>query len=285
MAGYTTRKEIMDRVIADGDIVNIDYDGKIDGIVFEGGSTMSVGVDVTISAADDTDSAQRFLDSLLYQRVGHMPGESIDIEITFPADYRDETLRGKDAVYTTTINYIVEREELTDDYVANNLSSSSGWTTVEEMESGMRASIQSDQVKEYVYEFLRTEGQVKSIPDSLMKYQKEKLMNEYQEYADNYGLELEEYLKEYVDLSSVEELLEKERDFIVDEATYLLVVQAVAEEVRISVSDEDLTTYFTEHFWSSDYSHFVEQYGMPFVKQMVLSQKVIDYIAENAVLL
>ncbi len=289
MTGYISRIEITDRAVADGDTVNIDYEGKINGAVFEGGSTMTVGVDVIVGAADDTETDDTdtlsFLDGFLEQLIGHMPGEKMDIEVTFPDDYDEETLAGRDAVFETTINYIVEREELTDDFVAENLSATNGWTTIEEMKEDMRADIQEDLVQQYIEQFLSTEVSVKSIPDSMMEYQENILLNGYLELADSNGLELEAYLKEYEDFSSVEECIADAHDELVENAAYLLVIQAVAEDAGISVNDDDLTKYSSEHLWETDISTQIDYYGLPYVKQSVLSQKVIDYIAENSVFL
>lgn len=285
VAGYYSRVEIKDRAVADGDTVNIDYEGKIDGVVFEGGSTMSVGVDVIIGASDGTETTASFLDDFLYQLIGQMPGNTVDIEVTFPDDYQDENLQGKTAVFSTVINYIVKQDKLSDDFVAKNLSETYGWTTVKEMRDSLKADIQKTFVQQYIEQFLSTEVSVKSIPDSLMEYQKKTLLNSYQELADYNGLELEKYLQEYEGFSSVEECIEDANTDLVENATFSLVIQAVAEEVGLSVSDEDLTKYSTEHLWSSNYSLQVEQYGMPYFKQTALCQMVIDYIAENAVLL
>lgn len=285
MSGYIARNKITDRAIADGDTVNIDYEGKVDGVVFEGGSTMEVGVDVIIGKTNDERDAQdtlSFLDGFLEELIGHMPGETINIEVTFPDDYYEEQLRGKTAVFTTTINYIVEREELTDAFVAEHLSESDGWTTIEEMRAGMRAQIQKNLVRQYIMQYLATKVSTKSVPDSLIKYQEKILLNDYQELADYNGIELEEYLKTVEGFSGIEECMEEAQDSLIENATYTLVVQAVAEDVGISVTDEDIENYFSEHLWSSDVSTQTDYYGLPYVKQGVLGQKVVDYIAENA---
>ena len=285
MSGYIARNKITDRAIADGDTVNIDYEGKVDGVVFEGGSTMEVGVDVIIGKTNDERDAQdtlSFLDGFLEELIGHMPGETINIEVTFPDDYYEEQLRGKTAVFTTTINYIVEREELTDAFVAEHLSESDGWTTIEEMREGMRAQIQKNLVQQYIMQYLATKVSTKSVPDSLVKYQEKILLNDYQELADYNGIELEEYLKTVEGFSGIEECMEEAQDSLIENATYTLVVQAVAEDVGISVTDEDIENYFSEHLWSSDVSTQTDYYGLPYVKQGVLGQKVVDYIAENA---
>ncbi len=285
MSGYIARNKITDRAIADGDTVNIDYEGKVDGVVFEGGSTMEVGVDVIIGKTNDERDAQdtlSFLDGFLEELIGHMPGETMNIEVTFPDDYYEEQLRGKTAVFTTTINYIVEREELTDAFVAEHLSESDGWTTIEEMREGMRAQIQKNLVQQYIMQYLATKVSVKSVPDSLIKYQEKILLNDYRELAEYNGIELEEYLKTVEGFSDIEECMKEAQDSLIENATYTLAVQAVAEDVGISVTDEDIENYFSEHLWSSDVSTQTDYYGLPYVKQGVLGQKVVDYIAENA---
>lgn len=283
MAGYMSRMQIMDRAVVDGDTVNINYEGTIDGEGFEGSSTMGVGADVVIGESDN--NTQSFSDDFLEQLIGQMPGSMLEIKITFPDDYYVEEVQGKEAVFVTTINYILERDELTDEFVSEKMSESNGWTTVEEMREGVRASIQKRSVQEYIEQFLRTEVPVKSIPDSMMKYQEKILLNGYQELADYNGMELEEYLEEFEGFSSVKECIADAQSELVENATYLLVIQAVAEDADISVNDEDLEQYSAEHLWSTDISVQVEQYGLPHVKQVVLGQKAIDYIAENAVLL
>ena len=284
MIGYSTRMQIMDRAIAYGDTVNIDYVGKIDGVVFDGGSTMGVGVDVAIVASEDIDNTEEFLDGFLQQLIGRTPGETVDITVSFPADYQVKSRQGKEAVFTTNINYIVEIEGLSDDFVAKNLSSSYGWTTVEEMLSGLRAGAQKNFVQQYLQQFLRTEVPVKSIPELLIKHQERTLLYNITQHAEAFGMGLEEYLLEYEDGSSVEDFMAAGYSELVENATYLLIMQAVAEDLGISVTDEDLTNYSIEHLWSDDYSPQVEEYGLPYVKQVVLCQMVLDYITENAVL-
>lgn len=79
-----------------GDTLNIDYVGKIDGVAFEGGTAN--GVDMILGSAGYIDG---FEDAI----VGHKNGETFDINVTFPENY-EETLAGKDAVFTITINSI-----------------------------------------------------------------------------------------------------------------------------------------------------------------------------------
>lgn len=79
-------------------------------------------------------------------------------------------------------------------------------------------------------------------------------------------------------VSSVDELIESNRDSYLQSAKYTLVAQAVAEDADISVSEDDMVGYF------NDYSQYEEKYGLPYLKQIVLFQKVISYIIDNATL-
>lgn len=287
MEGYISRVEITDRAVAAGDTVNIDYDGKVDGEVFDGGSTMEVGVDVVVATADEIveeGQTMGFLDGFLAQLIGHMPGETVNIAVTFPDDYYDETMCGKEAVFETTIHYILERDELTDEFVKEKMSASNGWTTVAEMKEGIRAGIREDRIEEYVMNYLLDEVPVKSIPDQVLQYQQDLLVNSYQEYADYLGITLEQYLQEYESGASVEEFLANSQEDLKSQATYCLVAQAVAEDAGITVTDADMQAYSAKHLWSSDLSVQIECYGMPYVKQAVLYQMVLDLITDNAVL-
>ena len=101
MSSHTYKEEITDREVADGDTINIDYVGKVDGVEFEGGSTNGAGTEVTIGVTS-------YIDNFLEQLIGHKPGETFDIEVTFPDPYeRNTELSGKDAVFTVTINKII----------------------------------------------------------------------------------------------------------------------------------------------------------------------------------
>ena len=90
-----------DRVLEMGDKINLDYVGSIDGVPFENGSTEGGGTDITLGQAG-------YIDGFEEQIAGHKVGESFDINVTFPEDYGNEELSGKDAVFAITINGFYE---------------------------------------------------------------------------------------------------------------------------------------------------------------------------------
>ena len=269
-------KQVTDRAIVDGDNVNISYIGSVDGVPFEGGSTGDGGADVTAGSTN-------YIDDFLTQIIGHRPGETFDVEVTFPEDYGVEELNGKDAVFVTTVNYITEYD-LTDNFVAEELSAEHGWTTVSEMETNLRENIQKTRIDNYLRDYLANEVTVETTPDvvaayqeKLVEYQVKTMMDYYQEQADNEEMELDnEYFQTHVGVSGKDEMLEQIRDSIESEMRRSLVIQAIAEDAGITVSDEDLENY------SPGYSAYEEQFGKPWITQYVLGMKVLDYIVENA---
>jgi len=88
----------------------------------------------------------------------------------------------------------------------------------------------------------------------------------------------------YVGVSSADDLIEQNAEGNRSSAKYSLVIQAIAEDSGISVDETDVAGYFEAQMGTSDYSEYATSYGMPYLKQIALSQKVWDYICDNAVL-
>lgn len=87
--------------VKDGDTVNIDYVGSVDGVEFEGGNTNGAGTDLVIGS-------HSYIDDFEDQLIGHHPGETVEVNVTFPKNYGKENLNGKDALFKVTINGIYE---------------------------------------------------------------------------------------------------------------------------------------------------------------------------------
>ena len=123
LSSFATTNQVTDRAAQDGDTVNIDYVGTIDGVAFDGGSDQ--GYDLELGSGT-------FIDGFEEQIVGHTPGETFDVNVTFPENYGSADLAGKAAVFSTTLNYISETvtPEVTDAWVQENLSPTMGVTDV-----------------------------------------------------------------------------------------------------------------------------------------------------------
>ena len=270
---------ITDRPVMDGDEVNIDFVGSIDGEEFPGGSTEGMGEDVTIGLTE-------YIDDFLEQLVGHTPGETIDVEVTFPEDYHEESLQGKEAVFITTINYIKEDSlpEFNDEFVREYLTAEHGWSTTREMWNDISSKLKQSAIEEYVIRHLAAGAGLHSIPNPIIEYQKLAMLSTYQGYADSYGMSLDEFISVYVGYADAEDLVESSQDAFVEGALYALAIQAVAEDAGLSVSGDDLTAFFIEETGDGDYSLYEQQYGLPYLKQLALNKKVVDYVVGRAVL-
>ena len=88
-------------VIQNGDHINLDYVGTVDGVEFEGGNTMGMGTDLLIGSG-------QYIDGFEEGIIGHAVGETFDLNLTFPENYHEE-LAGKDVVFRTTVNGIYKQ--------------------------------------------------------------------------------------------------------------------------------------------------------------------------------
>jgi trigger factor len=279
LASYQTESQVTDRAVVDGDTVNIDYVGSVGGVEFDNGSTAGAGTDVTIGET-------QYIDDFLQQIIGHSPGETFDVEVTFPEDYGVEALNGQDAVFVTTVNYISQTvtPELTDAFVAENLKATDGWSTVQEMRDGLADDLKRSALQTVCTEYLLENSIVDKVPDAIAEYMVNALVSYYQRYADSYGMELDEFLSTNVGFESTEALISGNEETNLRNAEYSLIMQAVAEKQKISCTDDDIDAHFAEYSPDQDMAEVESIYGKPYVTQIVLQQKVTDFLTGNAVL-
>lgn len=275
LSSYPDTKEVKDRAVADGDTVNIDYVGSVDGVEFEGGSTNGAGTTVTIGVTS-------YIDGFLDQLVGHFPGETFDINVTFPDPYENNTdLSGKAAVFKITINYIAESVLPTwnDEFVANNLSAGYGWATTADAEEAIKSHL----AEEYVFknsEFL------KDVPDAIIEYQVDSMLEYYKTYATYYGLELEDFVKNYFSVESLDAFKADYREEALETAQFYLIYQAYAEKLNYVAGEADIKAYFRdmnpEAENPEDYSEYEKNFGLPYLKAMVMYDAMSRKILESA---
>ena len=268
LENYVTYRQITDRAVADGDTVNIDYVGSIDGEEFAGGSTGGAGTTVTIGVTS-------YIDGFLDQLVGHKPGEKFDINVTFPEDYMTSPdLAGKDAVFNVTINYIqgeaIERE------LDSGVAEDYGFETVAEFRRSIVESIVDEQKTAFVDSIIMA-GTCDQIPESVVDYISNVDLYSMSTYATYYGMTVDEFITMVYGYESREEYLEAARADIEALATNYLCVQAIAETEGLTVT--------TDHIAQAGYESYVEAYGEAYVKQNLLWDLVVrDFIVDNAVI-
>lgn len=274
MVNYTETQEVTDRAAADGDTVNIDYVGTVDGVEFDGGS--AEGYDLPLGSGT-------FIDGFEEQIVGHTPGESFDVTVTFPEDYRATDLAGKEAVFATTLNYISESvtPELTDDFVKENLNESLGLDSVETLNTYISDMLlfsqQTNELYSQLSEKLTAEGEV---PAELTKYFEGYYLSSPYLYAQMYGISLDEFMQAN-GYDSAAAYLESSRTYIDGAIQQTLILQALAEKYGITCTTETLENQFQEYFGSSDTSSYVNYYGENYLKMSILNDLVMEKLVEE----
>lgn len=268
-------KEVTDRAVEYGDQVNIDYTGYFGEEAFEGGTA----VDQMVTAG-----GTNFIDDFLTQIIGHMPGESFDVNVSFPDEYpNNPDYAGKEARFFVVINYIAEYivPEITDEFIKETCEETYGVSTVADMKQYIKDTLEKNKKLTYIDDYLYNGATFGEIPEAVIQHQKNCVIGNYQDMAANYGVDVETIVA-YSGYESLEALIEDSEDQIAEMAKDMLLYQAVANDLKLKVSNKDVADYFEKTAGTRDYSLYQDHYGLPYLKMMVLNEMATDYIIENA---
>ena len=259
--------QVTDRKVKKGDTVNINYKGMVDGKEFDGG---------TASGASLKIGSGTFIDGFEEQLIGKMPGETVQVKVTFPKDYQGKEVAGKDAVFETTINYIDETPKLTDKFVKEKLSDRYGYTTVKEMKKTIRDEIFKTNKTDYIWNHMIEKSKFEEIPDELINDRVDVLVNglKAQLKASNYTLK--DYLSAY-GIEDEDALREQYKSSCESTVKVFLVADAIAAEKKIAVTDDDIKEYFN----GEDTAQYEKQYSKAYINRIVLNNLVIQEIEKN----
>lgn len=274
LSNYKTTNEITNRAAENGDTVNIDFAGSIDGVAFDGGT----GSDYDLTLGSGT-----FIDGFEDQIVGHMPGETFDVNVTFPDDYQATNLAGKDAVFATTLNYINEdvTPDLTDDWVSSNLAESMGMNNVAELKTFVSNSLLFNQEANELYGQLYDAADVSTdLPENVQQYFTDIILYQPYMYAKMYGISMEDSLSKN-GYSSVDEYLENSKSSKQNMIKQILIMQALAEKNNIVCDTDILNAEFSRYFGSTDMTSYVNAYGENYVKTNILHDVVMQNLIDN----
>ena len=268
--------EVTDRPVQEGDIVNIDYEGKIDGVAFDGGT--AEGYDLAIGSGS-------FIDGFEDGLIGAETGETRDVEVTFPEDYHGTDVAGKDAVFTVTVNSIsVETlPELTDEFVQGL---GVGAETVEEYRQYAYDLLMEEQQANHdaeaemaVLETVMNNAELQDPPEDMTNRYYSRLIDNMNYYASMYGYDLETFLS--LNGTSEETIMESARNA----AKQLITMQAIAEAEGIEVTDEELDEEIEANAVSMGYEDadaYREALDAEGYREYMLTEKVLDFLLENA---
>lgn len=275
------RVDVTDRAAKNGDIVLIDYSGSVDGEKFDGGTAEDHRLEL---------GSHSFIDTFEDQIEGHNIGDEFDVNVTFPEDYHEKSLEGKEAVFAVKLKGITEKQvpELDDDFV----SDVSEFDTVEDYKADIKQSLEDkkkaaarrkkeDEAVKALVEDSRME-----IPQPMIDTEADQLIQGYDSRMRSQGLNLKQYLQ-YTGMTA-----EKLKDDMKEQAKLniesRLVLEAVADAEKIEVSDEEIEKEIQE---------MADNYGMPLdsMKSLITDnerksistdlkiKKAVDLIIESSV--
>lgn len=283
LSQFAETEQDTESTIQNGDSVNIDYVGSVDGIEFTGGNTNGQGTTVTAGST-------QYVDDFLTQIIGHKPGETFDVVVTFPDGYNDSTdangdpikLAGKEAVFSVTINYIAKSvtPELTDEFISKNIDPKYG-STVEEFKDSVRKDVADANLEKYVTNYL-TQNTVYAdkLPEAVTEYSSMMVLNYYCGYASAKNQTLTQFIQENLDADSIQGLLDSNKEAIDNQAKRFLLYQALAEDQGLDCTDDDVKAYF-EDLGTTDYSDYQNFYGTNYLRMNAVGDKAFNNILAN----
>ena len=262
-----------------GDTAVIDYEGFVGDVAFEGGK----GEDHPLSLGSG-----QFIPGFEEGVVGHKVGESFDVNVTFPTEYHSEELAGKDATFKVTIKEL-KRKELPplDDEFAKDVSE---FDTLAEYKDDIRSKLvekkeaQAKREKQSkVVEKIAEAAEVE-IPEAMIKYNQERIMNEMSQRMMYQGLQMEQYLQ--LMGTTKEEFLERVKPDAIARIKTSLVLEAVAAAENIVASDDDVDAEIQD--MATQYQMKPEELkdmiGAPElenIKKDIASRKALEFLGEN----
>lgn len=264
----TTYTPVTDRPAEEGDVVNIDFTGTIDGEEFEDGSAEDFDLEL---------GSGYFLEDLEAALVGVSVGETKEIPVTFPDDY-DEELSGKDAVFTVTLNSISLEEvpEYTDQLVADTTEYTTTAEHTESLKAQLYESTEADNLDTAGSDALNMVISATTF-DGYPQELYDQCLEEYdalnQMYAEMFGLDTE----------SEDE--EEKKSTIEDMVYQQMVCTTIAEKEKISVSEDDYQAYLEENYELYGYEspeEYEEYETKDSIMEEILTARVQDFLLENA---
>ena len=270
---------VTDRAAQMDDEVTINFEGFVDDVAFEGGKGENYKL---------TLGSHSFIDTFEDQIVGKNIGDKFDVNVTFPEEYHVEDLKGKPAVFKVELLAIstLELPELDDEF-ASDVSSFETFAEYKEDKKKTLEVKKEEQAKREkqskVVEKIADAAEVE-IPEAMIKYNQERIMNEMSQRMMYQGLQMEQYLQ--LMGTTKEEFLERVKPDAIARIKTSLVLEAVAAAENIVASDDDVDAEIQD--MATQYQMKPEELkdmiGAPElenIKKDIASRKALEFLGEN----
>ena len=231
-ASYSTDTAL---TVEDGDTVNIDYVGTVDGEEFSGGNTNGAGTDLVIGSGS-------YIDDFEDQLIGKNIGDEVEVNVTFPEEYHAKELAGKPALFKVAVKGIKVKElpELDDEFAGEV----SEFDTLDEYKKDIEAKILERKQKEAASENENrvvdkvVAGASMEIPDRMVEGQIDNMVQDTARRMESQGLNMDLYMK-YTGMT-MEQMREQMKPQALKRIQTRLVLEEVVKAENLQVSDERL---------------------------------------------
>lgn len=271
----------VDRPVENGDTVNLDYSGSVDGVKFDGGTAQ--GQTLTIGSG-------QFIPGFEEQMVGMAVGEEKDIEVTFPEEYHAENLAGKKAVFAVKVNGIQVKELPTlDDEFAKDVSEydtlealrdAKRQELLEQAEKNAKIQKENDVVRKAV------ENATVEVPDAMVERQIDSFLQDMGYRLQMQGISLEDYLK-YTN-TEISALRDQYRADAALRVKSQLVLEAISKAESIEATPEEIGDKVAEYakqfgnMTVEDFEKNLQADDRQYFADQVVVEKTLALLVENA---
>lgn len=277
-----TEEEVTGRAVENGDTAIIDFKGMVDGVAFDGGSAedyaLTIGSGTFIPGFEDS-------------VVGHNVGDTYDWNGSFPADYGNAELAGKEVVFQITVKSITEQKlPKLDDKFVQSVSKES--KTVKEFKKEVKEQLTKDVETTYketlsseVWKKVLENAEVKKYPEKEVKKICDTLINQYKDAAKYYEVSYEDFISEQMN-TSVEEFEAQIEEASKESLKQVIVTDAIAEKENIKLDDktyEKELKKLAEMYGYEDVKALKSAADEKDLKDIVLNNLVKEWLVENCV--
>ena len=231
-----------------------------------------------------------FIDGFEDGLIGKKIGDTVDLNLTFPKDYSSTDLAGKEVVFTVKINSVKRAPKLTDELAAE--ISNNEYKTVEAYNNYIKEDLENTKKENQHNQELNDlvalayqNATVNDYPQEMIDYQLEQVTSYYKSYADQYGMEYADFLKQQVGMTE-EEFVKKMTETVKQSLGQEMVLRAIAETEGVEISDEKFQEKASEYaaqMGSTDVDAFISQYGKSTIMASILQDEAVEILEKNAV--
>ena len=270
---------VTDRAVESGDAVLIDYVGKRDGVAFEGGTDQGVTLNI---------GSGLFIPGFEEGLIGVMPGETIDLNLTFPLEYHAPELAGAEVVFTVTVHEIQESAEyasVTQEQlnILGYDSKEAVWEqATKTLEESAQASYENN-IANAIMEKLWNESSITSAPEHLVDEEVQNIKIFYDNlYMMNYGMNLEAALTSQGMV--MEDFYADVRPACEETVKLYLIMESIARAEGIEITDEMIYEEATQDALlngNASADEFIELVGKSTIRNSILSDMVMEKLKDK----